>query len=51
MSMTLPLLFVAVLIVGIAVGLLARMPARQIAVMCIGMAVVALAFYGLAELV
>lgn len=51
MSMTLPLLFAAVLIVGVLVGVLAKMPVRQIAAMCIGMAAVALVFYGLAELV
>ena len=51
MSMTLPLLFAAVLVVGVLVGVLAKMPVRQIAVMCVGMAAVALVFYGLAELV
>ncbi len=51
MSLTLLLLFAAVLIVGVLVGVLAKMPVRQIAVMCIGMAAVALVFYGLAELV
>ena len=51
MSMTLPLLFGAVLLVGIVVGVLARMPVRQIVGMCVGMAAVALVFYGLAELV
>ena len=51
MSMTLLLLFAAVFIVGVLVGLLAKMPLREIAVMCVGMAAVALVFYGLAELV
>jgi hypothetical protein len=51
MSMTLALLFAAVLVVGVLVGVLAKMPVRQIAVMCAGMAAVALVFYGLAELV
>ena len=51
MSMTLLLLFAAVLVVGVLVGLLAKMPARQIATMCIGMAAVALVFFGLAEIV
>ncbi len=51
MSMTLLLLFAAVLIIGVLTGMLAKMPVRQIAVMCVGMAAVALVFYGLAELV
>lgn len=51
MSMTLLLLFAAVLVVGILVGVLAKMPVRQIVTMCVGMAAVALVFYGLAELV
>lgn len=51
MSMTLLLLFAAVLLIGVLVGLLAKMPVRQIAVMCASMAAVALVFYGLAELV
>jgi hypothetical protein len=51
MTMTLVLLFAAVLVVGALVGILAKMPPRQIVAMCVGMAVVAAVFYGLAELV
>lgn len=51
MTMTLVLLFAAVLVVGGLVGVLAKMPPRQIVLMCVGMAAVAAVFYGLAELV
>ncbi len=49
--MTLILLLAAVLVIGLLLGVLARMPFRHILIMLAGMAAVALVFYGLTELV
>lgn len=48
--MVLGVLLLAAVFVGLVLGFLARLPARQMATMCVAMAGAVLVFYGLVSL-